>query len=237
MQKVFQENRQPGSKRVLHVGAMMSFKTLNGHLTKWSGVFPPKETLETIFRSCEGVYNCLHYADYEDWQTTYTDLALAIKYAGPSVHAVQLDMIWPGPGMIELAIRSTSEIEVILQIGKQAMKVAGNDPNMVAYLLQNYVGLIDRILLDKSMGHGLSMSAAELAPYAHAIRRRFPDLGLVFAGGLGPDSVGLVEPLVSEFPDISIDAQSKLRPSGNALDPIDWSIAERYLIEALKLLK
>ncbi len=237
MQKVFQEHKQPGSKRVLHVGAMMSFKTLYGHLTQWAEVFPPKETLKTIFQPCGDVYNCLHYADYEEWQTASADLELAIKYAGPFVHAVQLDMIWPAPMMIELAILSTPKIEVILQIGRQAMKVAGNDPNMVVCLLDHYSGLIDRVLLDKSGGHGIEMSVPELLPYARAIRKRFPHFGLVVAGGLGPDSIGLVEPLLDEFPNISIGAQGKLRPSGSALDPIDWNMAERYLIEALKLLK
>ena len=61
--------------------------------------------------------------------------------------------------------------------------------------------------------------------------------GIVAAGGLGPESVGLVEPLYREFPDLSIDAQGKLRPSGSALHPIDWDMAETYLVKALQLLR
>jgi hypothetical protein len=62
-------------------------------------------------------------------------------------------------------------------------------------------------------------------------------MGLVVAGGLGPDSIDMVKPLVKVFPDISIDAQGKLRPSGSALDPIDWDMAGTYLARALELLK
>ena len=91
------------------------------------------------------------------------------------------------------------------------------------------------MLLDKSMGRGLGMDAVGLIPFAQAIRGRFPDLGLVAGGGLGPDSIGLVKPLVKEFPDLSIDAQGKLRPSGNALDPIDWDMAGAYLVNACQL--
>ena len=49
--------------------------------------------------------------------------------------------------------------------------------------------------------------------------------------------MNLVEPLVKMFPDLSIDAQGKLRSSGNALDPIDWGMAETYLVKALELMK
>lgn len=65
----------------------------------------------------------------------------------------------------------------------------------------------------------------------------FSGLGIVATGGLGPEGIGLVEPLVEEFPDISINAQGRLRPSGSALDPIDWDVAKTYLVRALELLK
>ncbi len=61
-------------------------------------------------------------------------------------------------------------------------------------------------------------------------------MGIVVAGGLGPYTVRLVEPLLAEFPNISIDAQGQLRESGNALDPIDWDRAETYITRAVALL-
>jgi hypothetical protein len=86
------------------------------------------------------------------------------------------------------------------------------------------------------MGKGKGMDAEWLLPFAHAIKKRFPEMGIGAAGGLGPETMHLVEPLVEDFPDLSIDAQGRLRPSGSALDPIDWNIAEQYLIKAIKLL-
>ena len=77
------------------------------------------------------------------------------------------------------------------------------------------------------------MDADELLPYLRAIATQFPWLQLAVAGGLG--RMSLVEPIVREFPDISIDAQGRLRPSGSALDPIDWGMAETYLREASAL--
>lgn len=238
MLEVFQGHKSPRSLRVLHVGVMMSFKTLNGQKSKWLNVFPPKETIAEIFSlNNEDIYNCLHYADYKD-QTRSEDLVRGLEYAGPSVHAVQLDMTWPNPTMVANAIRmSHKKIEVILPIGRMAIEYANSDPSVVVKWLGDYEGIIHRVLLDQSMGQGLSMNAHTLLPYMRAIKDRFPNLRLVVAGGLGPDSVNLVEPLIREFPGLSIDAQGKLRPSGDSVDPINWEMAGAYLTNALKLLQ
>ncbi len=238
MLEVFRRHKSLGSKRVLHVGVMMSFKTLNDIETKWSTVFPPKETIADIFRQDDDdVYYCLHYADYNN-RIKITDLARGLEYAGPFVHAVQLDMTWPDPGVVTSSVSTLrKDIEVILQVGKKSFDECGGDPAKVVQRLEDYNGIIHRVLLDKSVGRGIGMDASALIPFARAIKDRFPDLGLVAAGGLGPDSVGLVEPLVKVFPDISIDAQGKLRPSGSAFDPIDWDMASVYLVKALEILK
>jgi len=238
MLKVFMEHKKPTSKRQLHIGVMMSYKTLNNIETKWSKAFPAKETIDSIFKPAKGnhLYYCLHYADYNN-ETSELDLANAIRYAS-FIDALQLDMIWPEPRIIAGGInRSRRQPEVILQIGKNAIEETNSDPDEVVYRLEEYDGVIDRVLLDKSMGRGLSMDTTELIPFARAIKDRFHNLGLVFAGGLGPDTINLIEPIVKEFPDLSIDAQGRLRPSGNAIDPIDWDMASEYLIKALEILK
>lgn len=236
MLAVFKAHLLPGSKRRLHVGVMISYKTLNGLESRFTKAFPPKENIASIFGSDE-TYNCLHYADYDEIQTI-KNISTAIGYGGTGIDAIQLDMIWPDPGNIAGAIHtSRKNIEVILQLGKNAIEEANEDPNEVVRRLQEYEGIIHRVLLDRSMGQGKSLDANFLLPFARAIRKAFPNLGLAVAGGLGPNSVDLIGPIISEFPNISIDAQGKLRPSGCALDPIDWDMAEQYLIKALRLLK
>lgn len=236
MLAAFKENLGQRQSRRLHVGVMMSHKTLHSLETKWTKAFPPKETISDIFGSDETM-NCLHYADY-DAIDVFQSLGRAIEFGGVGINALQLDMVWPDPGHVANAVHvSHKRLEVILQVGKNAIEQANNDPREVVERLRDYEGVAQHILLDKSMGRGLGMDAVGLIPFARAIREAFPDLGIVVAGGLGPESIGLVEPLVKEFPDISIDAQGKLRPSGNALDPIDWDMAETYLAKALQLLK
>lgn len=236
MLAVFKTNAKPGQHRRLHVGVMMSRKTLHGLETKWSKAFPPKETIADIFGSSETM-NCLHYADYDAVDVTES-LTRAISFGGDGINALQLDMIWPNPEHVAHAVNSSGKkLEVVLQVGKDAIEQADNDPEKIVAKLQEYVGVVHHVLLDKSMGKGLGMDAEGLIPFAQAIRDTFPDLGIVAAGGLGPESIGLVEPLAKDFPDVSIDAQGKLRPSGSALDPIDWDMSEVYLIKALALLR
>ncbi|MHB0865971.1 MAG: hypothetical protein ACYC1Y_03700 [Minisyncoccota bacterium] len=237
MLKVFKAHLPQGQNRFLHVGVMMSYKTLHDIETKWSKAFPAKEAIAGIFGS-DDVYNCLHYADYDHNSNLGNTLARAISYGGIGINAMQLDMIWPDPGQVAHGIHtSRRHIEVILQVGKNAIEEANDDPQTVVQRLEDYDGVIHRVLLDKSMGRGLDMDAVALLPFARAIKERFPGLGLTVAGGLGPNTMHLVEPLVAEFPDLSIDAQGKLRPSGSALDPIDWDMAGEYLTKALSMLK
>lgn len=241
MLQVFEQHRKPCSARRLHVGVMMSYKTLYGIPTKWMDFWAPKETLPKIFQPGDA-YNCLHFADYENNPGLSRSLSYAIWLSGPDIHGLQLDMIWPDPTKIAQAVRARRKpVEVILQIGENALQAVGNDPRVLVEKLHYYVddAIIQRVLLDKSMGGGLGMSASELLPFARAIREHFPTLGLVFAGGLGPkdEDIGLVKPLIEEFPDASIDAQNKLKPHRDPFEPTDWHMAEAYLIKALELLK
>ncbi len=235
MSQGFAAHQPLGSNRMLHVGVMMSYKTLHGILSKWQDVFPLKERIASIFSSSK-VYNCLHYADYDNNPDLGKSLATAVSYGGIGMHALQLDMTWPDRNEIAKGVHtSCKQIEVILQIGKNALEEVGNDPQRVVERLGEYEGVVQRVLLDKSMGRGLGMDAANLISFVRAIRKSFPTLGIGVAGGLGPETIQLVESLVAVFPDLSIDAQGKLRPSGNALDPIDWDMARTYLIKAHQL--
>jgi hypothetical protein len=237
MSQIFHDHIPRRSKRKLHVGVMMSYKTLHGIPSKWGNVFPAKESIANIFRS-DNVYNCLHYADYDNNPELWRSLSEAISYGGIGIHAIQLDMVWPDPGEVANGVHtSRKHIEVILQVGSKAIEAANNDPAQVISRLEDYEGVIHRVLLDKSGGKGLGMDAAALLPFARAIRERFPKLGLVAAGGLGPVTMYLVEPLARQIPDLSIDAQGRLRPSGKAQDPINWTMAGMYLMRALRLLE
>ncbi len=236
MLNVFAANRAPDSKRLLMVGVMMSYKTLNGIPTKWAAVWPRKQAVGDIFIQHSLALNTLHYADYESIDVLRS-LRRAANWGYPRMDALQLDMIWPKPTDISVLRWINPEVMVIIQANSEALDIIDNDPQKLVEKLKEYGDAVDYVLLDKSMGRGLGMDAEGLRPYLCAVRDSGLDIGLAVAGGLGPDTLRLVEPLIAEFPDLSIDAQSKLRPSGNAMDPIDWGMAEEYLKKSLKMLK
>ena len=225
------------SQRVLHVGVMTSYNTLHGNRSRFTEAFPKNEEIAGIFGNSE-TFNCLHYADYNRvGNDLAVSLARAITLGGAGIHALQLDMVWPNPAEVATAIRTSNKnIEVILQVSESSMAFVENAPNNLILKLREYDGVIHRVLLDMSMGKGREMNCTILLPYARAIKSQLPHLGLVVAGGLGPNSMHLVEPITEEFPDVSVDAESQLRPSGKNVDPIDWALARNYLIQTFKRL-
>jgi len=233
--KVFNEHSPGESERMLHVGVMMSRKTLNGIPSRYSNVFPKNGAIAGIFFSDEA-YNCLHYADYENRSGFAVDLSRAIELCGTNISAIQLDMTWPDPAEIAEAIhRSRKQVEVILQVGPRAFEEIEHDRVGLVDRLEDYYTVINRVLLDRSAGKGMRMDAMGLLPFAAEVRKNFI-LEVVAAGGLGPETVHLAEPLLKEIPDLSIDAQGQLHPNGDILaGPMVLERAERYLVQALAL--
>ena len=232
---VFEANRLQSAikaDRKLMVGVMMSYKTLNHIPSKWAAVWPTSQEIGDIFIDHPLVLNALHYADF-DGQTQALHLQTAAFYGGKHLHAIQLDMIWPDPDMIYEFLQGDPGFGIILQVNALALEKVGNDPASLIRQLRRYKGLVSVVLLDKSMGKGMGMDAEGLLPFARAIAGSDLGFGLAAAGGLGPDTLHLVEPLLREFPTLSIDAQGKLKPGGDPLQPTDWDLASAYLIKAL----
>lgn len=237
MLTVMEISRQKHVEHQLGVGCMMSYKTLRGFPNKWTDAFPKMNEYPKIFLDRTGLFNVLHYADYNR-DSCARDYVDAVLLCGPNLHAIQFDMIWPDPAHLEyLVYRGThvrKTLKVILQVGSKAMAEVGDDPVRVCEKLSWYYhsDCIDYVLLDKSMGTGVGMDAALLLTYIYEIKKRLPDLGIVVAGGLGPTTMHLAKPIIQEFPDVSIDAQGQMRTSASALHPIEWDRASEYVRQA-----
>lgn len=223
----------------LGVGVMMSRKTLLGLPAKWASVFPRKEDVHSIFLKNPNVFNALHYVDYEgeSGESLFENLRKAILYGGPNLDALQLDMIWPDKNVLQQIKSLFPGVKIILQIGREAVAEAGTQAESVALKIhEDYIGRADYLLLDMSGGKGIQMDPAYLDTLAMTIHRKTGFSNFVFAGGLGPDTVWSVNECLTSVgtPTLpSIDAQSRLRPSRDAMDPIDWEMADLYIGKAL----
>src|ERR1700722_8076434 len=121
MSAIFRVHLPSSSNRKLHVGVMTSYKKLHDIPSRWQNAFPAKEKFADIFASDE-VYNCLHYADYDNNPELWKSLVEGISLSGGGINALQLDMIWPDADEIARATYRfpRQHIEVIHQIGKTA---------------------------------------------------------------------------------------------------------------------
>ena len=234
MLDVFLKNGGPDISRKLHVGVMTSRKILNGIETRWKNAMPAKEKVASIFTASKHVFNVLHYADPEGVEVA-ENLERATAYGYPHMHALQLDMIWPPIDALRHYRTLFPTIQLIFQANAAALAKVNNDPEAFVARLKPYEGIITYVLLDKSSGQGIGMNAAELLPFIRALASNFAYTGSAIAGGLGPDTMHLALPIIRKFPHISIDAQGRLRPSGSALDPIDWTMARIYLERSLAM--
>jgi hypothetical protein len=99
--------------------------------------------------------------------------------------------------------------------------MAGGTPHGVADALQPYAPLVNGVLFDPSGGFGQPFDTERARTFLAAITERGWNIALGVAGGLGPDTLHLVTPLLDlldQFPDLNIDAQGKLRNEHNELD-------------------
>ncbi len=237
---IFDQRRPEETTTLLHLGAMMSRKTLYRLPTIWEPIFPKRETLRSVFAAAarKDVLTCLHYADYEGIDVEES-LVEAFSYICPEANSLQLDMIWPDPDEVGAAIargwEGNSPI-VILQVGRKALEGVGRRPSELVSRLGQYAGIIDYVLLDESGGEGRPLQIGSVMSFARAIKEALPWLSLAFAGGLGPETIRPVaKELLAMFPDASFDAQTRVCTNNDARNALDLTRCAQYLWRALEL--
>ena len=196
-----------GSARRLMVGVLMSSKTLAGQTNKWPGRYPKKEAVADIFVDDPRALNLIHY-NTDNPNNLCTELRQIVELAGPHLDGFQLNVKWPNPSQIYLFAEAFPQIYLLLQVGSGAMaEVETMDRFREA--VGWYLPCIDSILIDPSGGKGEPLNASKGAEYFRAVDDYQLTLGI--AGGLGPDTLNLLDPLIPEFPNVSIDAEGRLR--------------------------
>ena len=235
---VFFEHTQVRHKelitRNLMVGISAYWETLNGQPFKQQEAIPKKEDIAGIFVNHPLAFNTIHYVDMRGVDV-FKNLVRVTEYGGKNLRALQLDMIWPDSTVIKNYREKYPAIQVILQVNTPALNALADIKKDLVSKIVSYGDAINFILLDKSMGKGLGLDANFLRPLVRLLTTKFPFLGLAIAGGLGPESMHYAEPLIGDFKGLSIDAESRLRESGDSLDLVDWNLAKAYLEKALAL--
>lgn len=76
---------------------------------------------------------------------------------------------------------------VVLQVGPKAFLMINDEPEMLEDMIQNYLGIVDYVLLDSSGGLGQELNPFAMRDYLFAIAKHEKQLGLGVAGGLSPN--------------------------------------------------
>lgn len=220
------------SGRKIMVGVLVSSKTLRGEDNKWPARYPKLDRIGEIFQREEKALNLVHYHT-DDPRKLCMQLLYVVESAGPHLHGFQLNVAWPDVGELEKFHLATSgKYRLVLQVGGGAMEKVENNPSKLADMIGGYANLrlVDDVLIDPSGGKGQPFDSEKARSFLREIKRRNFEVNLGVAGGLGPNSMKHIQPLLDEFPDLNIDAEGRLRDA--ATDDLDVISMTTYLVDA-----
>lgn len=207
------------------VGVLASQKTLRGQQNKWPNRYPKVENIADIFFRHRQALNLIHY-NTEEPESLTEQLVEMTRLGGPHLEGFQLNLAWPSRDAILAYHKVCGGKFIVLQIGGRAFEMINHLPKELAERVSWYEHVVDYVLLDPSGGYGVPFDTGKARAYLKALASYNLYLGLGVAGGLSPTTLNLVQPLVSDFPDLSIDAEGRLRDSQ---DNLDLSIAGQYV--------
>lgn len=220
------------ANRLLMVGVLVSQKTMLGDLNKWPGRYPKVDTIRKIFSADENCLNLVHYNTKATFNLCQ-QLIDVTNMSGSNFHGFQLNIAWPSMKELELYKSLHPEKQIVLQIGAHAFDIVEHQPAHLAKKIKHYEGLIDYILLDPSGGLGKPFDPAIAKDYLYELQK-FESIGLGVAGGLSPTTIELLEPLVKTYPDLSIDAEGRLR-TPQPEDALHVTTTRNYIQKALDI--
>jgi len=211
------ERFSPWARHQLMIGVMVSARTLAGesHSSR-PNQFPDVNDVASLFSLHRRVVNLIHFNSKDKAPAIWVNDFLRLKtIGGRNCDGVQINIPWPAPS----ALQCLKGKRVVLSIGHEAQRIAQHDSNRVVSLLEEYVEMdvITDILIDMSEGKGTTLNPTAVEPYLHAIRAAYPALGIGTAGGLCADVMGKMKTLIATFPNLSLDATTRLRTSDDHL--------------------
>jgi phosphoribosylanthranilate isomerase len=216
--------------RKLMVGVLVSSKTLAGQTNKYPNRYPKVERIAEIFQDHPAALNLIHY-NTDEPETLSKQLRYIVEYSGLNLHGFQLNVVWPSVAEIEhFHAKTDRKYRLVLQVGAKAMMKCDSVNRTITSSIARYKDLVDDILIDPSGGKGQSFNPEAALYLLREIKERDFDINLGIAGGLGPDRMMLIEPLLDEFPDLNIDAEGRLRTEQD--DDLDVEIMCAYLTQA-----
>jgi len=205
-----------GSQRKLMVGVLASSKSIRGIPNKWPNRYPRAEDIAGIFPDHPAALNLIHFNTKEPDQLLAQMLEVS-ELAGNNFHGFQLNIRWPEPQTLKKYRKEYPEKILVLQCGSGALEEIGHDPVRLVGKVWQYVGICDYLLIDPSGGLGMPFDPQKGLEYLQFLNDSMVGMRFGIAGGLSPETLGLLETIAEIFPGTSIDAEGRLRDENDRL--------------------
>jgi phosphoribosylanthranilate isomerase len=215
------------TRKPIMFGVLATEKTLNGiNKTNNPNRYPDINMIPNIFpKRSRNTFNLIHYATHNA-DTLTSQLRTLTGKAGKNLDGIQLNMTWPRIHAIAEYLSSYPDKKIVLQVGPEAMRIIMYSPEKLLEKIQTYEQVIDCVLFDFSAGKGKRLNTDVARRYISLLKDNDIPLEIAIAGGIDHLNVDMVKPIVHEYPDVGIDAESGLR---NSRDFLDIPKAQAYL--------
>lgn len=217
----------------LMVGVLASSKTIRHQLTKYAKRYPKIEDIRNIFTEHAICLNLIHFHP-ESLDNLPDQMMEVIMMGGKYCHGLQLNAHWVSPEDLMTFRVFDSTSTIVLQVGKNAQEVYGNNPKLIGEKIKEYQGLVQYALIDPSGGKGEPMDLQKTEILLETFFEQGLQEAITFgiAGGISAEMIPQLAPLVKKF-GVCIDAEGKLRNEDDEFLPEE---AVRYVEESLKYL-
>lgn len=227
----------PRGGRRLAIGVLASWKTLNGGSPSlFPERYPAVGKIREIFAAAAEPYHhyspalgqtasdgtvfdlksrCLrliHYASKEP--NLLAQLDRLCEIAGPHLDGFQLNMVWPPAEDMASWRADHPDMRIVLQVNGQMFSNVARTPQLLVLEIgKKYPpGSFTDILFDMSGGAGKPADLTEAKTVIDALYGAFGSrVGIGLAGGLDWHSVWDLKPFFEKWPDLSIDAEGRIR--------------------------
>lgn len=219
------------ANRLVMIGVLASLKTMRGIQNKWPNRYPAMDRIASIFPDHPSALNLIHYNTKEK-ETLGDQLVAMTEFGGANMQGFQLNIAWPALDVLAEYKKAYPAKQIVLQVGGHAFEMVNHSPEQLAARVAEYDEVAEYVLLDPSGGYGKPFDPECARDYLLALEAKNFGMRLGVAGGLSPTTLDLVEPLAREFPQLSIDAEGRLRTPE---DHLDLNLARTYLQTALTI--
>ena len=244
-------------ERTIAIGVLCSSKSLRGEPTRWKNRYAEQSAWKGIVDACDAdadarLTSFLHISSSALHKTVGEDPDIERAFEAAEPHLQQFDgfqinSAWPQASFVSRAATFSRSrgMYFILQIPARAIEEcraesdAGTARNVAERLCLYFRGNLKRpfshVLIDPSCGTGKDLDVGLTEAIVKALTQALAGTGVEIgiAGGLSAETLPHVKPLLTRYPDLSTDAEGKLRDGSELGGHLVLDKVRQYLDAAL----